>query len=81
MTLEELRALQTTDPPKEERVDIRNVVIDMDVPVKTRAQQYLEQIKNPYAFRCGEVGVNVEFTPGGKTLQEAMISYLKVLQA
>ena len=48
----------------------------MDAPVAFRAQQFLEQIKNPYAFMSGDVAVNVEFTPTGKTLREAMISYL-----
>jgi hypothetical protein len=76
VTLQELQVLRTVDPPKEERVDIHSVTIDMDAPVAVRAQQYLNQIKNPYAFRCGEVAVNIEFSPEGKTLREAITSYL-----
>ncbi|MDR1465484.1 MAG: hypothetical protein LBJ11_09330 [Oscillospiraceae bacterium] len=81
MTLEQLCALRAADPPKEERVDIRSVTIDTDAPVEVRAQQYLEQIKNPYAFRCGDVSVNLEFAPEGKPLREAIISYLKSKRA
>jgi len=48
----------------------------MDASVTVRAQQLLEQIKNPYAFMSGDVAVNIEFIPEGKPLREAMISYL-----
>ena len=68
--------MRTADPPREERIDIRSVSIDMDAPVAVRAQQFLEQIKNPYAFMSGDVAVNIEFTPTGKTLREAVVSYL-----
>ena len=57
-------------------MDIRSVTIDMDAPAAIRAQQLLEQIKNPYAFMSGDVAVNIEFSPDGKTLREAMVSYL-----
>ena len=80
MTPEELQALRTADPPREERVDIRSVSIDMDAPVAVRAQQLLEQIKNPYAFMSGDVAVNIEFSPTGKTLREAMISYFTAMK-
>ena len=76
MTPQELQALRTADPPREERIDARNVIIDMNTPVDVRIQQFLEQIKNPYAFMSGDVAVNIEFTPTGKTLREAMVSYL-----
>ena len=76
MTSQDLQAIQKANPPKEDRVDASSVSIDMDSPVAVRAQQYLAQIKNPYAFRCGDIGVNIEFTPDGKTLREAMVSYL-----
>ena len=60
----------------EERVDIRGVSIDVDAPAPIRAEQFLAQIKNPYAFRCGEVAVNLEFSSKGKTLEQAITSYL-----
>jgi len=76
MTQQDLEALRTANPSREERVDANGITIDMDAPVEERAQQLLEQIKNPYAFRCGDVAVNVEFDSEGKTLREAMVSYL-----
>jgi hypothetical protein len=79
MTLEELRALRVIDPAKEARVDIAGIhslTTDPDAPAVVRARQYLEQVKNPYAFKCGDIAVNVEFSPRGKTLREAMVFYL-----
>jgi len=76
MTPQELHALRTADPPKIERVDINRVTIDMNAPVSVRARQFLEQVKSPYAFRCGDIAVNIEFTPEGKPLREAVKSYL-----
>lgn len=44
--------------------------------VNKRAGQFLAQIKNPYAFRCGEIVVNVVFSSEGKSLKESVTSYL-----
>jgi len=81
MTLEQLRLSQNADPSFEERVDIRNVEIDMSAPAAVRTAQYLAQIKNPYAFKCGDISVNIEFTPGGPTLEEAMTRYFKRIRS
>ena len=54
VNLQELEALRTAAPSKEDRVDIRGISIDMDAPVAVRAQHFLEQVKNPYAFKCGD---------------------------
>ena len=37
--------------------DIRDVEIDGSLPEPERLRRYLEQIKNPYCFLCGEVPV------------------------
>jgi len=76
MTKSDLQMLRSADPPTEDRIDICGITIDMDAPVAVRAQRFLEQIKNPYAFRCGDVAVNIEFASEGKTLREAMVSFL-----
>ena len=76
MTQQELEALRNANPPREERVDIRSVALDMDAPAEVRAQQLLRQVKNPYAVMCGDLAVNIGFTAGGKTLGDAVKSYL-----
>ena len=76
MTTKQLQELQRQQPAPEERVDISAVKLDIDAPAHQRAEQYLAQVKNPYAFRCAGIGVNVEFSDGGKPLRQAMQSYL-----
>jgi hypothetical protein len=57
-------------------VNIEDIKIDMTPCVNKRARQFLAQIKNPYAFRCGEIAVNVVFSSEGKSLKESVTSYL-----
>ena len=52
------------------------VKIDMSLPAAQRADQYLAQIKNPYAFKCAGIAVDVEFSSEGKTLEQAITNYL-----
>ena len=56
-------------------VDIRDVKIDTSLPVPERIKSYLEQVKNPYYFRVGDVAVHVCYAENGPTLQEVMEGY------
>lgn len=76
MDIYQLRTLKSVHPTYEERVDIGNIKTDMIPCVYERARQFLRQIKNPYAFRCGEVAINISFSPEGKLLKDAITSYL-----
>ncbi|WP_434800332.1 DUF6870 family protein [Acetoanaerobium noterae] len=58
-------------------MNIENIKIDMIPCVYKRAEQFLAKIKNPYAFRCGEIAVNVVFSSEGKLLKESVTSYLR----
>jgi hypothetical protein len=79
MTLAHLQLLQGEVPAHTDRVDISGIKLDMGAPAAVRAEQYLKQIKNPYAFRCGDVAVNLRFSRDGRTLEQAMQSYLTAL--
>ena len=76
LTKEELQTLQNNLPSIEERVDISSVKVDTNLPALQRAEQYLAQIKNPYAFKCAGIAVDVEFSEEGKTLEQAITTYL-----
>lgn len=76
MDICQLRNLKSVHPTYDERVNIEDIKIDMTFCAYKRAEQFLAQIKNPYAFKCGEVAVNVVFCPEGKLLKEVVASYL-----
>ena len=58
-----------------ELIDLRDVIMDPHLLKKERLQQFLDQIKNPYCFRCGEVKVKIEFVQDAEPLQEVLISH------
>lgn len=57
-------------------VDIRDVKIDTSAPVPERIKSYIEQVKNPYYFRVGDVAVHVSYAENGPSLQEILEGYL-----
>ena len=55
--------------------DINHVSIDTGLSATERLKAYLEQIKNPYCFRCGETVVRLCFAPAGNDLNSHLISF------
>lgn len=70
--LEEMSRVEYGDTDKAELVDIETVHIDPDLPPVERLLNYLEQIKNPYCFRCGETAVRISFAADGDNLQNLL---------
>ena len=62
---------------RDDLVDIRDVVIDTNLPKEERMKLFLEQVKNPYCFKCGEVVVKLSFADTDITLEERMEHYLR----
>ena len=55
--------------------DINRVSIDTGLSATERMKAYLEQIKNPYCFRCGETVVRLCFAPAWDDLNSHLISF------
>lgn len=60
-------------------VDIRDVKVDRSLPVEDRIRSYVEQVKNPYCFRVGDVKVRVSFASNGRTLNDSFTDMLASL--
>ena len=76
LTIEGLQQLKKANGATVKRADIADVQIDMDAPLFTRFETFLAQIRNPYYFCCGNIAVNIEYSNEGKTLKDAVSSYL-----
>jgi hypothetical protein len=50
--------------------DIRNVKIDTSLPLTERLQSYIQQIRNPYRYKCGEIKVRVSFADTDVSLED-----------
>lgn len=56
-------------------IDIRNVNIDLQLPVSEKINSFIDQIKNPYHFICDDVEVTLEFN-GNESLESKIIKHL-----
>ncbi len=70
--LNEMSRMEITDIDRMSLVDITTIRIDQTLPIETRMQQYLKQIRNPYCFLCGGTPVRVRFSETEKTLDDAV---------
>ena len=57
--------------------DISEITIDTNLPVEERIKSFMEQIENPYFFRCGKLIVQAEYNLEGKTLNDCLKEYLE----
>lgn len=58
-------------------VDIRDIHIDATLPVEEKLKAYIEQIKNPYKYRVGDIVVNIRFADTSRSLKDALASVIK----
>ena len=58
-------------------VDIRDVSVNKELSRAERIAEFVQQIKNPYHFKCGRFTVRASFAPGGATLEECIKGILR----
>lgn len=56
-----LSQVDIADIDKNKLVDISSVSIDTSLPGIKRMENYLEQVINPYCYRCGNTVVHLRF--------------------
>lgn len=57
--------------------DLRDIKIDKNGSVESKLLSFMEQIKNPYFFKVGNVAVKLNFDNDGPTFQEKLLNSLK----
>ena len=60
-------------------VDIRDVKIDRTLPVEERMKSYIDQIKNPYCFRVGDVKVRISYSDEVQTMNDSFSALIASL--
>lgn len=68
--------IRTVSP--ESLKDIKEVKVNTDLSVEKRMMEFVEQIGNPYCFRCGKLIVQVEYSDTGKTINDCLNDYFAV---
>lgn len=63
-----------------ELVDINDVVINPALDTDKRVQSFVQQIKNPLCYRCGNYVVKISFYDNEeRTIEDCFEDYLKSL--
>ena len=65
--------LQTIDIHQLE--DIRDIQIDITKDKDTRIREFIQSVKNPYFFRCGNTVIKVSFSKEGESFQNILQEY------
>lgn len=60
----------------EQLVDIRDVKIDRTLPTEERIRAFVEQIRDPYKFKVGDVVVKVSFANTQNTITDNFINMI-----
>lgn len=74
--LELCRQVSIEDIDKVALIDVEDLQIDTSLPPHERAKNLLEQLENPYIYKCGNVAVKVEFDNEKIPLQRRLITYI-----
>ena len=67
-----------TPPPPP--VDIRDVRIDGALSREERIRSFIEQVKDPYRFKVGDVTVHISYSGGSATLNDRFTEMLSLLE-
>ena len=58
-------------------VDILDVSVNKELSRDERIAEFVQQIKNPYHFKCGRFTVQASFSAEGATLEECIKGILR----
>lgn len=70
---DKLRKMRETDIKTIARgdlVDLLSVKIDEHKPIQERVVEFVQQVKNPYCFRIGDIAVKVVYQDDGPSFQQ-----------
>lgn len=71
--LEECRKADFNTCNMNDLPDVTNLKIDIDEQIVNRARKYFKDVKNPYIFRVGDVGVKINCS-GDKNLSDSIVN-------
>ena len=80
LQLQEMRSVDITQVDRSTLADIRNIHIYRTRQTTKKMQSYLEQIRNPYCFLCGDTPVKLRFVSEHKTLKQSLCDYFLSLK-
>ena len=74
--LEEMRSVDIGTVEADKLADVSGMALDHKLPLEERLARFLARAVNPYCFCVGGVGVKVEFSDDGPSLQDKLTDLL-----
>ena len=74
--LEQMKSVDIGAVAPESLPDVSGMTFDNALSRKERITMFLQIVKNPYCFCIGGVGVQIEFSDNGPSLQDTLTDYL-----
>lgn len=74
--LEEMKNIDIRTVDRDTLVDIKDVKVNPNLSKVERMADYINQIKNPYCYKCGKITVKVSFANTEETIADKLESYL-----
>ncbi len=69
-----------TDTSIDELVDIKDIKINTDLDPEERLRRFIEEIKNPYQFKCDGIMVESVFSDCNTTLTDRLMEYFRIME-
>lgn len=77
--LEQLRSVSPDEVNKSDLVDIRDIVVESQLPKEERIADFIQKVKNPYLCKCGNMVVQSVFEETDITLIERLVQYFRMV--
>jgi hypothetical protein len=74
-----MRDVDLRSVDKSELVDLQTVEIDASLPPQQRMASFLEQIRNPYCFRVGDMVVKTKYSESGPSFEDSLVAMIQRL--
>lgn len=74
--LEQMKSVDIGAVAPESLPDVSGMTFDNALSRKERITRFLQIAKNPYCFCVGGIGVKMEFTENGPSLQDILTDFL-----
>lgn len=75
--LERMKNVDIRTVDKNSLVDLDDIFIDISQPSEQKLRSFVEQVKNPYIFRIGDVAVKVNYANSGLSFTEIFKSIIE----
>ena len=76
--LERLRSVNPDEVDRNNLVDIQDMVVESQLPKEERIANFIQNIKNPYLCKCGNMVVQSVFEETDITLIDRLIQYFRM---